>query len=622
MNSLETKLKNLSTGPGVYLMKDAEDNVIYIGKAINLRNRVRSYFRQQPVEAVKTRHLVRHITDFDYILVDTEAEALVLENTLIKKYRPKYNISLKDDKSYPYVRITNEAVPKVFLTRHVVRDGSRYFGPYPNVQQLRETLELLRRIYRYRTCTNSRYNKHEICLNAHIGLCTAPCVGDVSLDAYRKTIDDIAYFFAGHTESLCRSLQEEMQVAAESLDFETAALKRDQLAAVKRISDRQKAVSSKSDDKDVIALARDDMGAVVQVFFIRSGRLLGRENYTLQTGKDNSDDDILASFLKQLYLNQAFVPAQLLIDRHFEDEAVLQEHLSAKHGHRITFHVPQRGANYDLLQMVARNAEEALSKRQLSQEMQAERTSGALEDLQHHLALPIPPTRIECYDISNIQGTDSVASMVVFINGKPDKSKYRRFRIRTVEGANDFASLQEVLQRRFARAKKKGKEAAGFDALPDLVIIDGGKGQLSSARAAMRDEGMAHIPTFALAKQDELLFYEGGDAPVVLPRHSNALYLIQRLRDETHRFAITYHRSLRGKRQLASVLDDIPGVGKKRKASLLTHFGTFSRIQSADIDSLSNVPGISRSLAEEIFSYLQTHEDLQARTKNRLNKPS
>lgn len=618
---IEEKLKTLPSNPGVYLMKDNEGKVIYVGKAVNLRNRVRSYFRAQPKEAVKTKALVRHICDFEYIIVDSESEALVLECNLIKKYQPRYNISLKDGKTYPYIRITNEPWPRIFVTRNVIRDGSRYFGPYPGVYELRDTLDLLHRIYPWRTCTKARFNKGESCLNAHIDRCCAPCVGNISKTDYQHMVEEVADFFNGHTERLSNKLRNDMYAASDALDFETAAQKRDQLAAIDRINTRQKAVLNQDDDRDVVAMARNDTGAMVQVFFIRGGKILGRESYPIKTTRDSSDDEIFSSFLKQFYLSQERVPKTIHIERDIEDAQTLTELLSKRHGHRITFHVPKRGVAKDLLSLVQQNAEESLLKRRLSNEEKLARTEGALEDLAHYLNLPEPPARIECYDISNFQGTNSVASMVVFVNGKPKKDQYRRFKIKTVEGPNDFASMHEVITRRFSHASKElaenKKDTAKFSWLPDLVIIDGGKGQLGYARRAMREQGYADIPTFGLAKEEELLFEEGRDEPVRIPRDAQALYLVQRVRDESHRFAITYHRSLRGKRQLASVLDDIPGVGKKRRESLLTHFGSFSKIQSAGINELSDVPGISKKLAEEIYSYLRTHEDLQARLRSR-----
>lgn len=618
-NLIKEKLSTLPSEPGVYLMKDENGTIIYVGKAINLKNRVRSYFRKQPSEAVKTIALVRHIVDFEYIIVDNETEALVLECNLIKKYRPKYNIELKDGKSYPYVRLTKEAYPRLFITRHVVRDGSRYFGPYTNIGELRETMELLHQIFPYRTCSNTLFNKGISCLNEHIGLCAAPCIDKISQSDYQLMIEQIAQFFSGHTDTLIKKLQHEMNQCAENLEFEKAAIKRDQLKAIEAISDRQKMSFSRDENQDVVAMARNDLGAMMQVFFIRNGKILGRESYPLHASKNDSDDEIFSSFMKQFYLEQEAVPKTIYIDRHFSDEETLSAILEEKHGKKIWFHLPQRGTTKALMEMVQRNAQEALAKRIVSQEIKMARTEGALLDLASQLKLETPPRRIECYDISNIQGSDSVASMVVFVDGKPLKSQYRRFKIKTVEGPNDFASMHEVITRRFSHAKEelqKGISKGKFSWLPDLVIIDGGKGQLGYARNAMREQGFADIPTFGLAKQDELLFKEYEDEPIVLPRQSNALYLIQRVRDESHRFAITFHRSLRGKRQLASILDDIPGVGKKRKEMLLKHFGSFSKIQSATQAELLEVPGISEAVAQNIYTYLRSHQDLQARLKN------
>ena len=619
-DTIRQKLKTLPTNPGVYLMKDKDGKIIYVGKAINLRNRVRSYFRAQPKEAVKTKALVRHIEDLEYIIVDNETEALVLECNLIKKYRPKYNISLKDGKTYPYLRITKEDYPRIFVTRQVIRDGSRYFGPYTNVTELRETLDLTHRIFPFRTCSNTQFNKGMSCLNEHLGLCQGPCVGHISKADYNAMIEQVADFFAGHIDPVRKRLEREMLEASEALDFETAAAKRDQIRAIDAISDRQKAASQNTGNHDVVAMARNDLGAMMQVFFVRGGKVLGRESYPLHANKNDSDEEIFASFVKQFYLDQEAVPRTIYIDRHFDDEAALEEILSDKHGFKVHFHVPQAGQHRALMDLVRRNAQEALAKRIVSGELARARTEGALADLQEYLGLERLPNRIECYDISNIQGTDSVASMVVFVAGKPAKNQYRHFKIKTVEGPNDFASMHEVITRRFRHATQElesGMKMGKFAWLPDLVIIDGGKGQLAYARRAMREQGYAYIPTFGLAKQEELLFKEDQDDPIVLPRQSNALYLIQRVRDESHRFAITYHRSLRGKRQLASVLDDIPGIGKKRKENLLTHFGSFSKIQSADIDALAEVPGISQDLAETIHTYLKTHQDLQARLRKK-----
>ncbi|MFM9413694.1 excinuclease ABC subunit UvrC [Peptococcus simiae] len=620
---IQDKLTNLPSSPGVYLMKNAENQVIYVGKAVNLRNRVRSYFRTQPREAVKTKALVRHIEDFEYIVVGSETEALVLEMNLIKKYKPRYNINLKDGKTYPYVRITKEQWPRIFVTRHVVRDGSRYFGPYPNVYELRQIINILYHIYCWRTCSKARFNQGEACLNAHINLCDAPCVGGISEEAYGQMVKEVARFFSGKTEHLEAELQAKMQAASDRFEYEEAAVYRDQLKAIDHLNARQKASLQTNDDRDIVAMARNDWGAVIQVFFVRAGKILGRESYPMRQIGQSSDDEVLSSFLKQFYLSQERVPPTIYIDRKTSDTEALAAHLTEKFDRRTTFHVPQRGDNKALLDLVQKNAQEALSKWRLSQDEKKARTEGALADLAAYLDLPDPPNRIECYDISNIQGSDSVASMVVFEKGRPKKDQYRRFKIKTVEGPNDFESMFEVITRRFRHASQErasDKDEGRFSHLPDLVIIDGGKGQLGYARRAMANEGYSAIPTFGLAKQEEILVHEDG-SETRIPHDTPALYLIQRIRDESHRFAITYHRSLRGKRQLASILDDIPGIGPKRRQSLLTYFGSFSKIQSADVEDLTKAPGISPALAQTIHDYLRTHQDLQARLRLKNARP-
>ncbi len=615
---LQTKLANLPSKPGVYLMKNAEGQIIYVGKAVNLKNRVRSYFRTQREDAAKTKALVKHIADFEYIIVDSELEALILECNLIKKYRPKYNISLKDDKTYPYLKITNEDYPRVIITRRVLKDGARYYGPYPSVTMLKETLELMRRIFPFRSCQQRTFNNERPCLNYHIQKCYAPCAGKISKLDYNKLIDEIAQFYEGKQEHLVDKLKKEMEAASERLEFERAARLRDQLQGIEQIITNQKAALSRDDDEDVIAMARGIGEACVQIFFVRGGKIIGRENYFLDNTDDSSRGEILASFIKQFYLNSQFIPPLVSVETELEEQEVLEEWLSEKREGRVHLKVPKRGQQKDLIEMVGRNALEALNKKEMEIERQKTRTIGAMEELQRYLGLAVLPRRIECYDISNTQGTESVGSMVVFEEGQPKKDQYRRFRIKTVEGPNDFASMYEVLTRRFAHAsadREQEGEAGKFARLPDLIIIDGGKGQLQFARRAMAEQGYSDIATFGLAKKEELLFRENEDEPIVLPRDSQSLFLVQRIRDEAHRFAITYHRSLRGKRNLASVLDDIPGIGEKRKKRLLQHFGSFSKIQEATVEELAEVDGISTTVAEEIFHYLRTHQDLQARLK-------
>lgn len=615
---LQTKLANLPDKPGVYLMKNAEGQIIYVGKAVNLKNRVRSYFRTQPKEAAKTRALVKNIADLEYILTDSELEALILECNLIKQHRPKYNISLKDDKTYPYLKITKEDYPRVLITRKVLKDGARYFGPYPSSGMLRETLELVRRIFPFRSCQQKVFNNSRPCLNADIKKCYAPCVGRISKEEYNKLIGEIVQFFEGRQEHLVMKLKTEMNAAAEALEFEKAAKLRDQLAGIEQIITSQKAALSRGDDEDVIAMARGIGQASVQVFFVRGGKIIGRENYFLDNTDDSSRGEIIASFLKQFYLNSQSVPPVISVECELEETEVLEVWLGEKRGAKVSIKVPKRGQQKDLVEMVGKNALEALNKKEMEITYQKQRTIGALEELRQYLGMAVLPNRIECYDISNTQGIESVGSMVVFEEGRPKKDQYRRFKIKTVEGPNDFASMYEVLSRRFAHALKDqeaGKGEGKFERLPDLIIIDGGKGQLQFARKAMVELGFGDIATYGLAKKEELLFHESEPEPIVLPRDSQSLFLIQRIRDEAHRFAITYHRSLRGKRSLASILDDIPGVGEKRKKKLLQHFGSFSKIKEASVEELAKVDGVNTKTAEEIYHYLRTHQDLQARLK-------
>lgn len=614
--NIQEKLKILPEHPGVYLMKNKDNEIIYVGKAVNLKNRVRSYFREQRPEAAKTIALVKHIADFEYILADNELEALVLECNLIKKYRPKYNISLKDDKTYPYLKITNEDYPRVLITRKVDKDGARYFGPYPSANDLRSSLEVVRSIFPFRSCKQKVFNNSRPCLNAHIKKCYAPCVGRISQAEYNQLIDQVALFFAGKQEHLLKKLQQEMGTAAEQLEFERAAQLRDQLQGLEQLMTEQKAVLGAGEEEDVIAMARGIGQACVQVFFVRGGKIVGRENYFLRGTDERPRGEILASFVKQFYLTSQTVPPNIVVEAELEEQEIIAQWLSEKRGSKVQMKVPKRGKQKELVELVGRNALEALSKQEVEDSWQRERTTGALEQLQRELGLPSLPQRMECYDISNIQGTESVASMVVFVDGKPQKDQYRRFKIKTVEGANDFASMYEVITRRFREANREQEQQVSdgkFSQLPNLVIIDGGKGQLKFARQAMAEQGYSHIATYGLAKQEELLFREDEEEPIMLPRESQALFLIQRLRDEAHRFAITYHRSLRGKRNLASILDDIPGVGEKRRTNLLQHFGSFAKIKEASVEELQEVAGINYSVAEEIYNYLKTHQDLQAR---------
>lgn len=610
--SIADKLATLPDNPGVYLMKNQDGTIIYVGKAVNLKNRVRSYFRTLPPDALKTKALVRNIADFEYIIVDNEVEALVLECNLIKKYRPKYNISLKDDKTYPYLKITKEDYPRVIITRNYIKDGGKYFGPYPSVTVLRETLELLRSIFPFRVCKQRTFTNDRPCLNYQIKRCYAPCCGKISKEDYAQLIAKINDFFDGKHEELLADLTKQMNEAAENLHFEQAARLRDQIRGIERAINDQKAVLSGNDDKDVLGLAMGANEVIVQIFFIRAGKIVGRENYVLHDAIDGGKAEILAAFIKQFYLDNQFIPPNILLEEELSEAEILQTWLSEKRGGKVQFTVPKRGQQKELVDLVVRNAEEELLKKRERALADSERLNDALAELQAALHLPRLPKRIECYDISNTQGTESVASMVVFVDGKAKKDQYRKFRIKTVIGPNDFASMNEVLLRRLGHMDTDVKFAKDN---PDLIIVDGGKGQLAFALKALAEMGYNDIPIAGLAKKEEILFLPNEDEGVYLPRDSQALYLVQRIRDEAHRFAITFHRSLRGKRNLASVLDDIPGVGAKRKNALLRHFGSLTKITQATAEEIAEVDGIGKALAEEIYEYLKTHQDLQARLK-------
>ena len=601
--NLQTKLENLPTGPGVYLMKNDAGEIIYVGKAINLRNRVRSYFRELKPDQAKTKALVKHIADLEYILADNELEALVLECNLIKKYRPKYNINLKDDKTYPFLKITKEDYPQVLVTRKVLKDGARYFGPYPSVNELRNSLEMIRKIFPFRSCKQKVFTNDRPCLNAHIQMCYAPCVGRISKEEYNEMIEQVALFFEGKQDGLVKRLRQEMEQAAENLEFEQAARLRDQLQGVEQIMTQQKAVLGGEDDQDVIAMARGLNQCCVQIFFVRGGKIVGRENYFLRGTDDSSRGEVLASFMKQFYLTCQFIPRNILLETELEEQAVLEQWLSEKRESRVYLKVPKRGQAKELVDLVGKNASEALAKQELEETVREQRTVSVLEQLQQLLGLENPPARMECYDISNTQGTESVASMVVFVDGKPKKDQYRRFKIKTVEGANDYASLKEVLTRRFRRglAEQSEGENGKFDVFPDVIMMDGGRGQVNIALEVLQELGLK-IPVCGMVKDNRHrtrgLYYN--NVELLMEENSEPFLLITRMQDEAHRFAITYHRSLRGTRNLASVLDDIPGVGEKRKKNLLKHFGSFTKIREASMEELLEVEGINRTVAEEI----------------------
>ncbi|EKX94830.1 excinuclease ABC subunit UvrC [Selenomonas sp. oral taxon 138] len=601
------KLKLLPDSPGVYIMKDARGKIIYVGKAIVLKNRVRQYFQSSRNQAPKVRAMVSHVADFETIMTANEVESLILEANLIKKHRPRYNIRLKDDKSYPYVKVTvQEEYPRVFITRRVLRDGARYFGPYTNVTALRDSLKLLKRLFPLRTC---RTMPDRPCLEYHIKRCLAPCVGKVGEEDYHAMIRAVLLFLEGRTDDVERELEHRMALAAEAYHFETAARLRDQLIAVRKAAERQNIVTG-AGDQDALGMARSAAGVCVQIFFIRGGKMIGREHFLLRGSEEESDADILRAFLEQYYNQATFVPREVLLPHTIDDaaRAVIEQWLAEKKGGgKVALLTPQRGTKRDIVTMATGNAEKFLADEETRRSLADEATLGAVEELGRYLGLKKPPRRMECFDISHNQGQETVASMVVFEDGMPKKSDYRRFKIRSAEGKpDDFLSMREVTTRRYVGLPE--------DELPDLIIIDGGKGQLSSALEIIRNEaGHKDVPVVGLAKQFELIFTEGNSEPVELPRRSQSLYLVQRIRDEAHRFAITFHRKLRGKRNLVSVLDHIVGVGPKRRQSLWSHFGTLDKIKAASVDELVAAPGMNRPAAEAIVHFFDAQRALRGK---------
>ena len=601
------KLKLLPDKPGVYIMKNAEGRIIYVGKAIVLKNRVRQYFQSGKNHSPKVRAMVSHIADFEIIMTASEVEALILECNLIKKHRPRYNISLKDDKSYPYIKVTvQEEFPRVFITRRILKDGARYFGPYTNATAVHESLKLLRRLFPLRTC---KHLQERPCLEYHIKRCLAPCAGKVEKGDYDAMIRAVLLFLEGRTEDVEKELQLRMEQAAESFNFEIAARLRDQLLAVRKIAEKQNIVTG-SGDQDAVGLARSEIGVVVQVFMIRGGKMIGREHFLLQGSEDESDGQVLAAFLQQYYHRATFIPREILLPLAIPqtEQELLEKWLSAKEQKaKVQLILPQRGTKKDIVDMAASNAEKYLHDEAARIKQANDQTLGAVEELGRYLGLPKPPDRMECFDISHNQGSETVASMVVFEGGLPKKSDYRRFKIQSTEGKpDDFLSMREVTTRRYVDLPE--------EELPDLIIIDGGKGQLSSALEIIRNvAGHMQVPVVGLAKQFELVFTEGSSEPVVLPRHSQALYLIQRIRDEAHRFAITYHRKLRGKRNLVSVLDHIVGIGPKRRQALWSHFGSINKIKAATVEELAMAPGMNKPAAEAVYNFFAAQAELRGK---------
>lgn len=610
---LQDKLDSLPDKPGVYLYRDRDDRVIYVGKSIHLRHRVRSYFQLSAQRHNKTRELVAHVYDLDFIITDTELEALILECELIKKHRPRYNVRLKDDKHYPYIKVTwHEDYPRIYASRRMEHDGSRYYGPYTSSTAVHHTLDLLRKLFPFRTC-NREITGHDRrpCLYYHMRRCLGPCIGKTTREEYRAVIERIFKFLEGRDNEIVDDLEQRMVDAAARLDYETAALLRDQIVSIRKVT-QQKIVSGTRKDQDVVAFARDDGQACVQVFFIRNGKIIGREYFVLEGASGEEDAAVLEAFIQQFYNEAAYVPPEILMPHDVEKAKIIQSWLRQKRGATVSLRVPKRGPSVDLLKMAADNASETLAVLRAQWEADQNRQTQALAELQEALDLSTPPARIEGYDISTFHGTATYASMAVFVHGVARKSEYRRFRIRTVIGhADDYASMQEALRRRFRRAVAEEEDETpgrrkdpSFSVMPDVILIDGGKGQLNAAIEVLSEYGLDHLAVFGLAKREEQIFVPGQDVPVCLPRDSQALHLVQRVRDEAHRFAITAHRQARNRLGLASTLEAVPGIGPQRRKALLKAFGSMAHIREATVDELAAVPGMTRKVAERIKEFL------------------
>lgn len=632
MFDLEEELKKLPPSPGVYLMHNDRDEIIYVGKAVSLKNRVRQYFQSSRNKTAKIEQMVSHIAWFEYILTDSELEALVLECNLIKEHRPRYNTMLKDDKSYPYIKATvGEDFPRLLFARDMKKDGkSRYFGPYTSAGAVKDTLDLIHKLYRIRTCNRNLpkdTGKDRPCLNYHIKQCDAPCQGYISKEDYQANFQQALDFLNGKYGPLLKRLEEKMQEASENLEFEKAIEYRELLSSVKQVAQRQKITSSAAEDRDIVALARDQQDAVVQVFFIREGKLIGRDHFHISAGTAEDEGEILDSFVKQFYAGTPLIPKELWLQYSLADAEVVSQWLSAKRGQKVKLVVPQKGEKERLVELAARNAALVLSQDKEKIKREELRTIGAMNQIGALIGLE-GIRRIEAYDISNTSGVESVGSMVVYENGRPKRSDYRKFRIRTVLGPNDYASMEEVLTRRFShglrekaqideeRQNVQGPEGSGstvqnadmgsFTRFPDLIMMDGGRGQVNIALSVLEKLGLS-IPVCGMVKDDNHrtrgLYYNNAEVPI--DRHSEGFNLITRIQDEAHRFAIEYHRSLRGKGQVRSILDDIPGIGAARRKALMRQFKDIEAVRNASVEELAQVPQMNRRAAESVYRFFR-----------------
>lgn len=620
MLSLEDKLKNLPENPGVYIMYDENREIIYVGKAINLKNRVRQYFQNSKNQHPKVAAMVEKITDLEYIITDSELEALILECNLIKKHRPRYNIMLKDDKQYPYIKLTvNEDYPRLLKVRDVKKDGAKYFGPYTDVDAVNRTIDLMKSLFPIRYCSKNIskiMGKERPCLNYHIKKCIAPCQGNVSKEQYRELIDSIIMMLEGKQDEVLKRLESKMHDAAENLEFEKAAEIRDNMNSLIKIAEKQKIISSATIDQDIIASAVNQTASCIQVFFVRGGKLIGREHFIIEDIKLSDSREILSSFIKQFYESDTLLPREIILQEEIDDADIIERWLSDKKGGRVKLVVPKKGEKHKLVEMVGKNAEDTLRLMLEKQKNDEERTMGACRELKEMLELPNIPVRIEAFDISHLQGVLNVGSMIVFEKGRSNSRNYRRFRIKSVEGANDYESMREVIERRFTHGiRERGElEAAGkslelgkFSVFPDVIMLDGGIGQINAVLPVLKELDI-DIPVCGMVKDDKHrtrgLIYNGRE--IAIPINSKAFRLITNIQDEAHRFAINYHKSLRSKTSVKSALDDIPGIGPARRKDLLTHFGSLKNIKKATLEELCEVKGISKKTAEDIYNFFKS----------------
>lgn len=621
MFNIEDELKKLPSQPGVYLMHDAKDEIIYVGKAVSLKNRVRQYFQSSRNKSAKIEQMVSRIAWFEYIVTDSEMEALVLECNLIKEHQPRYNTMLKDDKAYPYIKVTvGEDFPRVMLARTMKKDKNRYFGPYTSAGAVKDTIDLIHKLYKIRTCSRNLprdTGKERPCLNYHIKQCDAPCQGYISKEEYGENIRQVLEFLNGRYDGVLKNLEEKMKAASDAMDFEKAIEYRDLLSSVKKVAQKQKITSSNMEDRDIIAMARDDMDAVVQVFFVREGKLIGRDHFRMSVATAETRGQILSSFVKQFYAGTPFLPKELWVQYELEDMELIGQWLSARKGQKVRITVPKKGDKERLVELAEKNAALVLIQDNERNKREEMRTIGAMNQVAQWLGLE-NVRRMEAFDISNISGYESVGSMVVFENGRPKRSDYRKFRIKTVTGPNDYASMKEVLTRRFTHGmeeqkqlKNQGveKEFGSFTRFPDLLMMDGGKGQVNIALEVMEQLGLS-IPVCGMVKDDSHrtrgLYYQNVEIPI--DRHSEGFRLITRIQDEAHRFAIEYHRSLRSKSQVRSILDEIPGIGDTRRKSLMRSFQSLDAVREASVEELCQVPGMNRAAAESVYQFFRRKE--------------